>query len=200
MFSYQGHALNVPFILFLFSLVVIGYTIYTDIDFNLAGHVLFINHRFHGQQKFDLQQLREWEEISYPIRGQRRRNLILFFDQERIVELSNKDQKERYETVYKHLKKEFPLIEVFNMTVMQEIKFNSVHGFLTTDFYSPANKYSQTSDVKNKIFSIEIFKMKIEGADRDQIAERLLEIKSKALGEHETIGRCKQIADLVIEI
>jgi len=62
-------------------------------------------------KKLDLQQLREWEEIATRFVASGRRNLILFFDQEQIVELSNKDHRERYETVYKHLKKEFPLIE-----------------------------------------------------------------------------------------
>jgi hypothetical protein len=199
MFSCRAHELNVPFILFLFSLAVIAYTIYSDIDFNITGHVLFVDHRFQGQLKYDLKQLRQWEEIGYPIRGQRRATLVLVFDQERTVELTNKDHKKNYETVFKRLRQEFPLIEKFNMTILQEIKFKAVHDYLTTDFY-PQGTSSQTDVTRNKRFSIDIFRMKTAGVDRNQISEKLLAIKIENMGEHETISKCKQVADRVMEI
>jgi hypothetical protein len=189
---------NVSFLFFVVSLAAIAYTIWSDAEFNIAGNFLILT-KPSRQQKFDLKQLHRWEEISYPIRGQRRRKLVLVFDHRRTVELSNTNHKEKYEMVYCHLKREYPLIEKFNMTVMQEIKFGSFHRFLTTEFYPTVDKYHRPDEVKTKACSIEVFKMKIEGAERDRIAKKLFEIKTKILGGSETVNRCLQIADRVID-
>jgi len=189
---------NVPFLFFIISLAAIAYTIWSDTDFNITGHWLIVT-RPSQQQKFDLKQLRQWEEISYPIRGQRRKKLVLVFDQRLTVELSNTDYKEKYEALYAHLKRGFPLIEKFNMTLMQEIKFESLHRFLSAEFYPAGNKYDQINEVKTRICSIEVFKMKIAGADRGRVAEKLFEIKTTILGEFETINRCQQVADRIID-
>lgn len=85
------------------------------------------------------------------------------------------------------------------MSLMQEIQFNSLHRFLTTDFYFPGDKYSPINEDKNRSLSLEIFKMKLEGADRNQLAKTLLAIKTRILGEHETISACQRVADRVIE-
>lgn len=194
-------AFSFSLIFFLISLSVTLYYIMGDAEFNLSGNFLLVDRPFHGElKKYDLNKLRQWEETSYNIRGQQRRTLLLTFDENNTVELLNRDHKERYETLINYLKKEFFLIEKFNMSLLQEIKFDEIHNFLITDFYSSGNKYYQVNEVKSKSFSIQVFKMKLEGASRDLMAEVLLKIKTKGMGESEVFARCKQIADRVIEM
>ena len=186
-------------VVFLISFSVTLYYIMADAEFNLSGSFLLVDRPFHGElTKYDLTQLRQWEETSYNIRGQQRRTLLLIFDENSTVELSNRDHEERYELLINYLKKEFFLVEKFNMSLLQEIKFDEIHGFLTTDFYSSGNKYYQVNEGKSKSFSIQVFKMKLEGTSRDQMAEVLLMIKTKGMGENEAIARCRQIADRVL--
>gem|GEM_PF-5822990 len=199
MFSLYANEINVLFILFLISLGVIAFTVWTNVEFNLAGKILFVSRTFREQEKFDLEHLLQWEELSYPIRGQRRRNLVMYFDQERTVELSNADFKDQYEVIYRYLKQEFSDIEKFNITALQEIKFNSMHNFLMTDFYAAATKYSQPNEEKNKKFSMQIFRMKIDGATQSEIARELFDFKTTVLSQHETISKCRQVADQIVE-
>jgi hypothetical protein len=200
MYSRYPNQINVPFILFLVSLGIIAFVFWTEVEFNLAGNTLFVRRPFRGQERFDLKNLVQWEELSYPIRGQSRRNLVMFFEREKRVDISNTNSTDQYDIIYRHLRKEFSGIEKFNMTELQEIAFESIHNFLSEDFYSGAHKDLSSDDEKKRKFSIRIFRMKIEGSTPDDIAAKLLEFKTKALAQHETLNRCKQVADRIVQI
>ncbi|HCW06530.1 MAG TPA: hypothetical protein DGG95_04100 [Cytophagales bacterium] len=94
--QYDPFTLNFWFILFLLGLTIIGVSIWNHKTFSLDFNTIKIDQPIQGQTKYDLKQLIEWQETCYNIRGRKRKSLILFFEFDQSLRLTNVDLEREY--------------------------------------------------------------------------------------------------------
>jgi hypothetical protein len=102
----------VPIGCFLLGLFLISRTIASYIRFKLEANQVVIEKAFQSATCIDLNQLVGWRELSYPIRGQRRRTLILLLPHDKELVLSNRDLKEEFDELHQFLQKNYSSIEI----------------------------------------------------------------------------------------
>lgn len=102
----------IPIGFFILGLVLISRTISSHTRFKLAANQVVIEKALQSAYSIDLNHLVGWRELNYPIRGQRRRTLILLLPHDKELVLSNRDLKEEFDELHQFLQKNYSSIEI----------------------------------------------------------------------------------------
>lgn len=108
----EGMMTLVPIGFLLLGMFLISRTIASHIRFKLADDQVVIEKAFQSAASVDLNKLIGWRELSYPIRGQRRRTLILLLPHNRKIVISNRDWKKEFDELHEFLQKNYSGIEI----------------------------------------------------------------------------------------
>lgn len=102
----------IPIGCFILGLVLISRTISSHTRFKLVANQVVIEKALQSAYSIDLNNLVGWRELNYPIRGQRRRTLVLLLPNDKKLVLSNKDLKEDFDELHQFLQKNYSSIEI----------------------------------------------------------------------------------------
>lgn len=81
----------------------IAWILFTHTRFKMAGHYLVLKSPLTNARRIDLDELVLWRELSYSIRGQTRRSLVLLFPGDRRVMVDNQDYPAEYDELQEAL-------------------------------------------------------------------------------------------------
>jgi hypothetical protein len=110
-----GHTGAGRFILAIASIVAvasISHTLNNYKKLKLETNILVIDQFFSGKEKFNLNEVRNWKEHRYYLRGHLQRSLILFFDRDTKIIISLYDDKDEFDKVFQYLKQNLQILEL----------------------------------------------------------------------------------------
>ncbi len=93
------------------GLTAIGFTLWTHIRFKLVFDQLIIEQPFRNAFSVDLEQLVRWRVLSYNIRGQQRKTLILILKGEKKLTLTNTDYRTEFKELVDYLSSKYPVLK-----------------------------------------------------------------------------------------
>ena len=91
-----------------FGVVAIAETIRTFKKIELVGNILTLRQSFSRTQSFKLEQITDWNEHHYYIRGQLKKSLVLFLRYDQRLEIAIYDDVVEFEKLEQYLKVSLP--------------------------------------------------------------------------------------------
>lgn len=98
-----GELLPFPTVCFVGAVFGIAWVIWNQIRFKVVNNTLIIQQPLRTAEAIDLDKLAAWRELSYNIRSQTRRTLVLMFGHDRKVFVDNHEYEAEYEELQRLL-------------------------------------------------------------------------------------------------
>jgi hypothetical protein len=95
----------------LLGLAAIAFTLWTHVRFKLVFDTLIIEQPFRSAFSVDLNKLVRWRALSYYIRGQHRKTLVLILNDEKKLILTNTDYQPEFKELADYLRLHYRVLE-----------------------------------------------------------------------------------------
>jgi hypothetical protein len=144
-------------------------------------------------ESFDLAKLICWSEDGFNIRGQRRINLVLLFEDGNELIVTNGFQKKEFAELYHHLEVKFSDFKDLLVPISHKPIYDSISNVLIND-WNPLGIDSKEAQERYNDFVLVIFKLKASQSGREAIANELYRFETKVLGLHGNMNHCNRVA------
>ena len=101
--GYTGVAKIIMIMASMAGIFSIYYTLSNYKKLKLEINMLILDRVFSGKEKFNLDEIQNWKEHRYYLRGHLQRSLILFFNRDTKIIISLYDDKDEFEKVFLYL-------------------------------------------------------------------------------------------------